>query len=969
MTETGTSPEEQYRNAMTVLKNLGVPQPEIFYANLAKSYKIAIQHIYRAVISTGTPWIWNEHFYNVLCEHLDVLYMAASSLTIQFKGIKLLAEALGKPLTPHQIAQFDIVIARGRRAADDKMPVSKPLLIELCKAADTIFDKYDATLSKAMFLAAWGGFMRVSEYTNEFDKKGRLRKKDHNLDFYSIDIEDDGFGVTFESDKTSTVFTAPRHRVIDWSFFPDGAQKVFEDYLKIRLSGVPKFFVKMDGCPLTRNEFCDRLEACLLLTRWRGARIVPHSFRVGAASHARKVGYGILEVQYIGRWSKNSTAIEAYTRPDLLNIKPEELPFRKPKYVRTWRFKRLRYISRHVIQTKGDRSHPYHMMLRKHFPKFMSACGAILPKTYPGLQCTYKMTQQWRDRQEGTYVKIYQQACYKRQLEHKRRMLLGRAWKQAFVRGAGMEFFGRLKDLDKIQEIPDFSITAATQTDSVPQIQYQEMSVQTDPVVIVDNPTVPVAEACIDPNEEVIQECLQILQDPNQLQQLQIPGEQDWHTLQVTGNSAIPNDAAQDTEGTVEMRESSVLLAKEVPSSGDKLPPILVGIGSPEFQTLDSSSLQEVGAELDLYTDNTLHTEYVNEHSTGKQWIPQEMEQEHSSDLSSETESDDSEFEGDDVNMETDEKSDSDAGPPPLLGPFDTPPLDLEPESEQFNNEMMQQQHMALSFRDTATSLPLLPRQLEQIERRQLPVDTPGSLVGHSGQILSSKTQDDDLARMQLYSDPAKVLSSRDSYPSRHKNRLQMRFSKFRGKAALVPHYKGVIDGKVHMLTKEEFHEQFPDRRLPPSVVAKVNANINRKIRRRLSSRYRDYLTKLNNRAKDLGKKKRGKLDREPAPPPKIPRLTGTIEALVDIYFDGVYHKGDKALPIHVQTSDSEDSSEDFFYRHINLPTEEEVIEARESDPAFAANLKILEEKNQTGQGGSPQRISEEIWKGILREK
>ena len=56
------------------------------------------------------------------------------------------------------------------------MPMSKTLLNKLCAAADQVFQEYDATLMKAMLLMAWGGFMRISEYT-----AAEKEAKDYNI--------------------------------------------------------------------------------------------------------------------------------------------------------------------------------------------------------------------------------------------------------------------------------------------------------------------------------------------------------------------------------------------------------------------------------------------------------------------------------------------------------------------------------------------------------------------------------------------------------------------------------------------------------------------------------------------------------------------------------------------------------------------------------------------------------------------
>ena len=85
---------------------------------------------------------------------------------------------------------MDWVTARCKPVQDNKVPVSRRLLKELIHAADQVLERYDATLAKAMFITAWGGFMRISEYT-----KVRSGSRDHNLATSSINITNDGLGI------------------------------------------------------------------------------------------------------------------------------------------------------------------------------------------------------------------------------------------------------------------------------------------------------------------------------------------------------------------------------------------------------------------------------------------------------------------------------------------------------------------------------------------------------------------------------------------------------------------------------------------------------------------------------------------------------------------------------------------------------------------------------------------------------
>ena len=894
-----------YLQGVAFISALNIPDPQIFYANLNQQNKKSLRYIVQAVQTTNIPITWNDRFFDTLCEHFDILYLAASSLSMHFKMVKKLALAAGGVITPMQGDQIDRIIARGKRMQDDKMPISKPLLEELCAAADKIFERYDALLAKSMFLAAWGAFMRVSEYTTERNtSRKKKRKRDHNVASESVDIEDDGFGITFESDKTSNLFTSPRHRVIQWSFFPAGARQIFDSYLSVRPKGARKFFVKMDGQPLTRNEFCDILDSSLLLTRWRSAHCVPHSFRVGGASHARKIGMGILEVQYIGRWTKNSSAIEAYTRPDLLNIEPEELKVKKPKYIRAWTFRRLRFLAQNVIQTKGSRLHPFHVMLKQDFPRFMSACEHLLPKNYPSIKATNRLAQQWRDRLSGTFLKKHKLEYTKKMELHKRRTKLSKEYRRSAVNRAKSFHYGRVLKLNQIREVPGDTASVAIQTDNEP-VTRASVAVQASTVTrSVDAET---QSELIEMKETLF---------------IETPGDfsTDQETLLEFLNAPVTQVVPTEPSEALQVLSAAAPSALEVEGQEGLEEPIV---------TIDLSQINTLCAEVDLHMDNTMYTyretspasplEGAEPADTSQKTLPGETEDE----------------------------------PPPLFGPYDTPNLEDRPASTLSSDDEdspLVTEPVTLGFADSDKTIKLLPHQMMAIQRRQRdPGLVKDSFMGFSGEI-SKRTEGTDYALQEFFKDPTKIVSSRDSFMTRQKTRLQMRFSKYRGKAALHPRYRAEVDGKMCLLSSEEFKAKFPGRKLPVSVAAKINSNINRKIRRRLSTKFRRYMDTQNQRARELVLARKGNLGREPIPLPKVPRLTGSMEALIDIYFDGVYHEGDKALPARVDDSDSEHSSEEFFYKHMNEPTDAELAEARATDPEFAEKMDGLVRKRKKAQ-------------------
>ena len=182
------------------------------------------------------PYEWETPQKEAVICYLDNLNLTYLSQKCHWTVLEELCDRLNQPMSVHLITLSNWLQARCNVIKDNKLPIPKQLLINLCQAADVMFEDHEALLIKCMFLAAWGGFMRLCEYTEA--KKGR---KSHNLHWDAITLNDLGFGVSFWTDKASREDPAAKHRQIAWSFLPDFAQSVFKAYMKARPKGVHYF--------------------------------------------------------------------------------------------------------------------------------------------------------------------------------------------------------------------------------------------------------------------------------------------------------------------------------------------------------------------------------------------------------------------------------------------------------------------------------------------------------------------------------------------------------------------------------------------------------------------------------------------------------------------------------------------------------------------------------------------------------
>ena len=223
-----SSSSEVKEEALKFATEIGVPQLVDMVNMMSRHQHLSLHHFWSVCQVAGIPVQFGDELIDTICKHLDNKYFTHAMIKQHWKNLHEICRAAGHELSASHRGQMDWVTARCKLVQDNKVPVSHHLLKELIHAADQVLEKYDATLAKAMFVTAWGGFMWISEYT-----KVRSLARDHNLATSSINITDDSLGISFISDKTSQALTYLQHRRVRWSFLPTGARLIMEDYKEI----------------------------------------------------------------------------------------------------------------------------------------------------------------------------------------------------------------------------------------------------------------------------------------------------------------------------------------------------------------------------------------------------------------------------------------------------------------------------------------------------------------------------------------------------------------------------------------------------------------------------------------------------------------------------------------------------------------------------------------------------------------
>ena len=433
-------PTQVALQAADILTKLGVNQPQLEIHNWTAGHFGTALQFKSACDLHKLPLEWNHEQIIAFLDVIDYRHYAVAMIDSFWSNLKRIGKILGKSTTKGQRMYFEAVRDNGKAIKDDRLPVSRKLLVQLIDAADVVFTGFNRKLAKAMFISAWGFCMRLSEFTNQKSYHRGLQLN-YNLKSSAIRIAHTGLSAAFESDKTSTKGGPIKHRTVAWSNLPQGAQQIMEDYNSAHPDG-SWFFCKNDGRALTRNDILNLLEPCLLHSDWKFLRVTPHSFRQGRPSVEPMEGTPIDDLMHAGRWTKKSTAFDHYSRTDLAMLPPATILQALPKCRQVWTSARLRFTSLNLVQTPDHMStHPHHQLVKKSFPIHFQAIKHLLPTNHPASLCRIRDSQERIARRNRVYLRAQASDRLQKEMEFKRRSVVAKAIRNI-----------KTKDVNKIRE-------------------------------------------------------------------------------------------------------------------------------------------------------------------------------------------------------------------------------------------------------------------------------------------------------------------------------------------------------------------------------------------------------------------------------------------------------------------------------------------------------------------------------------
>ncbi|XP_075460190.1 uncharacterized protein LOC142496953 [Ascaphus truei] len=202
-------------------------------------------------------------------------------------------------------------MVKGITSRDGRRPVTPVILEGLLRATDVVCSSsFEAVLFKVTFIIAFFAALRAGELVCVSKKGGGgLQRADVSL----------GEGLVRLLVRRSKTDQKGKGAWILLKGLPGSVvcpAKALDDYLAIRPEQGGPLLVHQNGGALSRFQYLRVFRMCLKQQGLEGGQYGTHSFRIGAASEAARVGLAVAKIRRIGRWKSDS--YRTYIRPDLV---------------------------------------------------------------------------------------------------------------------------------------------------------------------------------------------------------------------------------------------------------------------------------------------------------------------------------------------------------------------------------------------------------------------------------------------------------------------------------------------------------------------------------------------------------------------------------------------------------------------------------------------------------------------------
>lgn len=245
-----------------------------------------------------------------------VAYLSLENLSHKTAKLYLCAIAFQSKLSGGQDTTKHYIVVRaveGMRRVGGvgraRLPITLSLLDSICTRIPAVCGStYECVLFSAAYCLAFFGFFRVGELT--VTKQEYMHKVLAISDVW-IDIKSGVLLLHLRYSKTDQNGKGVHLRIQKTGSNVCPVNNMF-NYLAIRPKIQGPLFCHFSGKPLTRYQFSAILNKVLVLCNVNYKQYKSHSFRIGAATAAAKMGHSVDKIKAAGRWS--SEAYRTYVR-------------------------------------------------------------------------------------------------------------------------------------------------------------------------------------------------------------------------------------------------------------------------------------------------------------------------------------------------------------------------------------------------------------------------------------------------------------------------------------------------------------------------------------------------------------------------------------------------------------------------------------------------------------------------------
>ena len=229
--------------------------------------------------------------------HLYNAGKTTATITSTLAAVSYLHKLYGytDPTSHFIIKKMLVGVAKSRPGLDLRYPITLQILNSLVRSCQYVTQScYYSQLFSALYSLSFNAFLRPGEVTQSVN----------NLQFSQVSINEQSVSIRFLKFKHyhGKHVTIVVHR----NLHPSCPVKTLSSYVQSRGKEPGPLFCHPTLSPVTHSELSQTLS---MSTKWASCHnlgVRPHSFRIGAATHAASLGYSEEHICRMGRWHSNS---------------------------------------------------------------------------------------------------------------------------------------------------------------------------------------------------------------------------------------------------------------------------------------------------------------------------------------------------------------------------------------------------------------------------------------------------------------------------------------------------------------------------------------------------------------------------------------------------------------------------------------------------------------------------------------